>query len=244
MVAPLSFVKEWLSLGPNIFGQSPYFFQNYVRPFPYYPTKLAQKFSQVSLAPKTLPNATMTTTDDTAAAGLSNAFDNTLAFAEEQLTECSKIVIELGEKAHTALRNMSVERATFQAIDAAYLLTACTLHFNDPEFLAARNADAQAFSNAHTATIAFNTAHDALLAAISQRRNWQIIVNTMRTGQLVRLNMNIGVTSQVLDSLPEEDNDDNQETDPDDETYNPDEQEERPLMSDEETDDCDSFFHD
>jgi hypothetical protein len=177
-----------------------------------------------------------------------NAFDNTLAFAEEQLTKCTEDTAKLAQKATNALRNMSVERATFQTIDAAYLLVACTVHFNDPEFIAARNADALAFANAHSATIEFNAAHDALLASSSQRRNWEIIVNTMRTGQLVRLNMNIELTTQVLDTSPESDNETvatNHDDDPDDETYNPnDEDEERPLMSDESSDDCDSIIHD
>jgi hypothetical protein len=190
----------------------------------------------------------MTSTDATAS--VSTAFDTTLAFAEEQLTKCTNEAAECAQKATIALRKMSVERATFQTVDAAYLLVACTVHFNDPEFLAARNADAKAFENAHNATIEFNKAHDALLTACSQRRNWEIIVNTMHTGQLVRLNMTIDVPTQILDSLPESEDDEHEqvetenEDDPDDETYQPETEETRPLMSDEDTDDCDSLVHD
>jgi hypothetical protein len=50
--------------------------------------------------------------------------------------------------------------------------------------------------------------------------------------------------------LPESEDDEHEhvetenEDDPDDETYQPETEETRPLMSDEDTDDCDSLVHD
>jgi hypothetical protein len=139
--------------------------------------------------------------------------EHTLAFAQDQLTFCLGQVTTLAAAAHDALRTMSTVRATFQDIDAAYLLIACSRHMDDPEFITARDADAVALSNAFEATKVFNAAHDALLQATKTRRNWEIIVNTLRMGQLVSLNATITHSTTVLDSLPEESEDD--------ETYNP-----------------------
>ena len=165
--------------------------------------------------------------------------EHTLEFAQNQLSTCLGQVTTLATAAHDALRTMSTVRATFQNIDTAYLLIACSRHMDDPEFIAARNADATALSNAFEATKVFNAAHDALIEAIKTRRNWEIIVNTLRMNQLCNLNATvptISVTTNVLDSLPEESDDDDETYDPNDEAAQSDD--------DAESTDIEGFIHD